>query len=134
VKQPPIWVQRQALLDLHEESLTQFGGARGIRDQGLLESALSRPENKLLYEPETTVYRLAAAYCFGIARNHPFVDGNKRSAFMAMGLFLFLNGYELEADPLEAEWAVLEIVESSMNEEELAAWLIKNTRSWAEVT
>ena len=123
----PVWVNRVALLLLHEESLAQHGGARGIRDEGLLESALARPENKLLYEPNTTIHRLAAAYCFGIARNHPFVDGNKRAALTAIALFLMANDHFLEADPLETEWVVLGIVEGSMNEDELARWLMDHT-------
>ena len=122
------WVDRQALLALHEESLTQFGGARGIRDEGLLDSALARPQNKILYEPETSIQRLSAAYCFGIARNHPFIDGNKRSALMATGLFLGLNGFEMTSDPLETEEVVMAVVTGSLNEDRLGEWLEQHTQ------
>ncbi len=119
----PVWIRRESLLALHERSISRHGGIRGIRDVGLLESALARPENKWSYEPETSVYRLAAAYCFGIVKNHPFLDGNKRAGFSAMNLFLRLNGVRLVADATSAELAVIEVASSQMNEDELAAWL-----------
>jgi len=118
----PRWINQRALLLAHEESLARFGGARGLRDGGLLESALARPQNKLFYETETSLFRLAAAYCFGIAKNHPFVDGNKRAAFLAATLFLRLNGSSLKVHPMVAANAVLSVVEGSMDEEELALW------------
>lgn len=123
----PRWVEREALLRLHEESLREFGGASGIRDQGLLESALARLENKFLYEPETGLHRLAAAYCFGLAKNHAFVDGNKRAALTAVIVFLRANGLRLRADALELELVVLEVVSSRMDEDELGRWLMEHT-------
>ena len=80
----PVWVDALAILFLHDESLAMFGGARGLRDAGLLESALARPVNQHLYKPDSDIAELAAAYAFGLARNHPFVDGNKRTAFLAL--------------------------------------------------
>jgi len=118
----PKWISQRALLLLHEESLARFGGSRGMRDMGLLESALARPQNKLVYEPESSLFRLAAAYCFGIAKNHPFVDGNKRAAFLAGTLFMALNGQRLEVHPMVAADAVLSVVEGAMDEEGLSDW------------
>ena len=116
-------MDRRALLFLHEKSLERFGGGRGMRDENLLDSALARPEQKFHYEPHTSIYRLAAAYCFGIARNHPFVDGNKRAAFLAAGLFLAMNGCVLDVDADAEERVVLAVVSGEMDEEELARWL-----------
>jgi death-on-curing protein len=89
------WIAKKALLLLHEESLAEFGGARGLRDEGLLESALAPPQNAYPYRPEITIPELAASYALGLAKNHAFVDGNKRAAFLSIGLFLAINGYRL---------------------------------------
>lgn len=124
----PVWIAKEALLLMHEESLNQFGGAEGIRDITMLESALGRPENKFHYEPETSIPQMAAAYCFGIAMNHPFVDGNKRAAFLAMTVFLMLNGLSLMVDPIEAELAVLDLVAGPMSEEAMAKWIAANSK------
>ena len=95
------WVDRQALLLLHDESLAEHGGAAGLRDEGLLDSALARPLNLVAYgKPDLA--ELAACYAVGLAKNHAFVDGNKRAAFLAMGLFLYLNGWRLHATQAEA--------------------------------
>jgi death-on-curing protein len=118
----PRWINLQALLYLHEESLVQFGGARGMRDRGLLESALARPQNILFYEPDATTFDLAAAYCFAIAKNHPFIDGNKRTAFMAASLFLALNDRFLNANPVEAADTILALVEGVIDESSLSLW------------
>ena len=91
------WIGKTALMLLQAESLAEHGGLEGIRDEGLLESALARPINLNIYEGETDPARLAAAYAAGIVRNHPFADGNKRVAFLAIGLFLGLNGWRLTA-------------------------------------
>src|SRR5262245_36575414 len=98
----PRWISRKALLLLHAESLAEFGGARGLRDEGLLESALARPRNVYAYKTGCTIPDLAACYAFGLAQNHPFVDGNKRAAFLSIGLFLAINGYRLQADQVDA--------------------------------
>ncbi|MGC2698174.1 MAG: type II toxin-antitoxin system death-on-curing family toxin [Candidatus Angelobacter sp.] len=110
---------------LHAESLAQHGGGEGLRDAGLLESALARAQNLYLYEGVTEVERLAAAYGFGIARNHPFVDGNKRAAFLSIGLFLLRNGYSLDADRVNATQTMFRVASGDLNEEDLAAWIKK---------
>jgi death-on-curing protein len=116
------WVDRHALLLLHDESLAEHGGLPGLRDAGLLDSALARPLNLVAYgEPD--LCELAASYCVGVAKNHPFVDGNKRAAFLALGLFLYLNGYRLTATQAEATLAVMAVATSEWNEATLAAWL-----------
>ena len=86
------------MLLLHEESLAEFGGARGLRDEGFLDSALARPENTRAYNPQSTVADLAASYAYGLAKNHAVVDGNKRAAFLSIGLFLAINGYRLKVE------------------------------------
>jgi death-on-curing protein len=95
----PVWIEPVALKLLHSESLAEHGGLAGIRDEGLLMSALARPQNLFAYENVTDISRLAAAYVYGITKNHPFVDGNKRAAFLSIGLFLALNGFILEVEP-----------------------------------
>jgi death-on-curing protein len=105
------------------ESLAEFGGSEGIRDEGLLESALARARNLCCYEGITDVARLAAAYAFGIARNHPFVDGNKRAAFMSVGLLLGVNGYQIRADKADAARVIFAVASGEVGEEELASWI-----------
>jgi death-on-curing protein len=122
----PQWISRKALLLLHEESLAQFGGARGLRDEGLLESALARPQNAFAYKPGVTIAELAASYAFGLAKNHPFVDGNKRAAFLSIGLFLGINGYRLQADQVDAIQTMLALASGALKEEVLAAWIARN--------
>jgi death-on-curing protein len=126
VTSEPKWISKRALLLLHEESLAEFGGPRGLRDEGLLESALARPENLHAYNPASTLPDLAAAYGFGIAKSHPFVDGNKRAAFLSIGLFLSINGYRMTADQLEAITIMLGIASGTVAESALAAWLTVN--------
>ena len=116
------WVDKRSLLLLHDESLATHGGASGIRDEGLLDSALARPLNLVAYgEPD--IAELAAAYASGLVRNHPFVDGNKRAAFLATGIFLAINGFRLVADQAEATAAVLALATSELDEPSFAAWL-----------
>jgi death-on-curing protein len=123
---PPAWVNLQALLLLHAETLAEHGGLEGIRDQGLLESALARPQNLFAYENISDNARLAAAYATAIARNHPFADGNKRAAFLAAGLFLALNGRRLVADKADATRAMLATAAGTLPEPDLAAWFAAN--------
>jgi death on curing protein len=124
MKREPKWVEKRALLLLHEESLAEFGGSRGLRDEGLLESALDRARNKYSYDRRgCTIAVLAAAYGFAMARNHPFVDGNKRAAFLSIGVFLAMNGYELRADPVEAIAMIEELAAGRMEEAALAEWI-----------
>jgi death-on-curing protein len=123
----PNWLRRQVLIDLHSESLRLFGGPEGIRDEGMLDSALDRPRNRFAYEPDSTLAELAAAYAFGLARNHPFVDGNKRAAFLAIGLFLGKNGVRLTAPQVDATVTILSLASGELSEAELAAWIEKHT-------
>jgi death-on-curing protein len=123
VSKAPAWIAKRALLLLHKESLAQFGGAGGLRDEGLLDSALARPVNKHAYEGCEDLAVLAAAYGFWIARNHPFVDGNKRAAFLAVGVFLAINGHRLAAPPREAIEAILSLAAGTMEEGRFADWL-----------
>jgi death on curing protein len=119
----PKWIDKRALLLLHEESLAAFGGARGIRDEGLLDSALSRPVNLLLHEPLSDLAALAAAYGYGIAKNRAFVDGNQRAAFLSMGLFLTINSKRLRVDQVDAINTILGLAAGSLSEETLAGWI-----------
>lgn len=116
------WIDKQALLLLHGESLAEHGGGEGLRDEGLLDSALARPLNLLAYgEPD--VAALAASYAMGVAKNHPFVDGNKRAAFLTVGMFLYLNGYRLSTTQADATVTVLALAAGDITEEQFAAWL-----------
>ena len=117
-----VWIMRSVVIAAHHGQLAEHGGAAGIRDAGLLDSALARPENLVAYgDPD--VASLAAAYGFGIVRNHPFVDGNKRAALIATELFLALNGFELVVDDAECVLVVLSLAAGELKEEEFAAWL-----------
>jgi death-on-curing protein len=116
------WVDRKLLVLLHDESLAMHGGASGIRDEGLLESALARAA-KLAGYCEPDFADLAASYAIGLAKNHPFVDGNKRAAFLSVGLFLGLNGYRLTASQAEATVAVFGLAAGDIDEPTFAAWL-----------
>ena len=116
------WIDKQALLLLHDESLATHGGASGIRDEGLLDSALARPINLMAYgQPD--IAELAAAYASGLVRNHPFIDGNKRAAFLAVGMFLAINGYRLVVDQATATATVLALAASELDQAPFAAWL-----------
>lgn len=126
MKSEPRWISQKALLLLHEESLAMFGGARGIRDRGLFDSALARAQNSHAYNSDFTLAELAAAYAFGLAGNHPFVDGNKRAAFLSIGLFLAINGYRLSVDPVDAIRHMLGLASGELTEQELAAWINAN--------
>lgn len=116
------WIDPQALQLLHDESLAEHGGRAGLRDAGLLASALDRPRNLAAYgEPD--IAALAACYAKGLAQNHPFVDGNKRAAFLAVGLFLYLNGHRLQATQADATVAVIGLAAGELSEEGFARWL-----------
>lgn len=116
------WIDRQALLLLHDESLAEHGGASGLRDAGLFDSALTRPLHLVAYR-DPDYADLAAAYGVGLAKNHPFVDGNKRVAFLSVGLFLFLNGYRLTAGQAEATVVMLDVAAGDLDEAAFAAWI-----------
>jgi death-on-curing protein len=116
------WITRRALELLHNESLSLHGGAAGLRDEGLLESALARPLNLSAYgDPD--VAALAAAYGVGLAKNHAFVDGNKRAAFLAVGLFLGLNGYRLTTTQVDATLTMLAVAAGETDEDQFAEWI-----------
>lgn len=116
------WVDARVLRLLHDESIAEHGGASGLRDPGLLESALARPEQAAHYgEPD--VAELATLYAHGLVKNHAFVDGNKRAAFLALGLFLAVNGWRLNASQSEATGAVVSLAAGDLGELEFAAWL-----------
>ena len=125
----PTWIDRRALILLHGETLAEHGGLGGLRDAGGLDASLARPRHLHAYEPASDLARLAAAYAFGIVRNHPFNDGNKRAGFLALGLFLECNGREFIADPVEAIAVILRLAEGELTEIELAEWIRRNTRT-----
>jgi death-on-curing protein len=118
----PGWLDPRVVLLLHSESLAEHGGSSGIRDQGLFESALARPRN-LAYKPEADIAQLAAAYSFGLARNQAFVDGNKRIAFIAMTLFLKLNGFRLVSEHLDKIQTMIVVAAGKISEDEFANWI-----------
>ena len=119
---PWVWIDPKVLLAVHEEQLAEHGGAGGTRDLGLFESAIARPQNLAAYgEPDAA--DLAAAYGCGLARNHPFIDSNKRTAFVAVELFLLLNGHELVADDADCVITMLGVAAGSIDEPAFAAWL-----------
>ncbi len=118
----PRWLTATAVHTMHEELIAEHGGSSGVRDQGLLESALARPLNLLAYG-KPSLAEMAASYAFGIARNHPFVDGNKRTALMAAFVFLGLNGQRLVAPEAEAVIMMQELASGACGEAEFAAWL-----------
>jgi death-on-curing protein len=106
--------------------LANFGGPPGIRDEGLLDSALARPRNTYAYRPESTLADLAASYAFGLAKNHPFVDGNKRAAFLSIGVFLAINGHRLVASQVDAIRAILALAAGELSENDVAKWIAAN--------
>lgn len=121
----PVWILKSVVLAVQEELLFEHGGLAGIRDEGLLDSALARPQQLFSYgDPD--LFDLAIAYANGIVRNHPFVDGNKRAAFVTGAIFLERNGKRLAAPEAEATQAVLDLAASKMTEKEFAIWLKEN--------
>ena len=124
----PVWINKAVILAVHDEQLAEHGGGTGLRDEGLLDSALARPQNRHGYDRNTDACTLAAAYAFGIARNHPFVDGNKRTAFVAAELFLELNGVTLEAGDGDCVIIMLRLAAGEIDEGEFAAWLRAHSR------
>ena len=120
------WIDKRLLTLLHDESLAEHGGAGGLRDEGLLDSALARPLNLVAYgDPDRA--ELAAAYGVGLAKNHAFVDGNKRAAFLAVGLFLRLNGHRLNATPAAATVAMMDVAAGTLNEAGFADWIRRHS-------
>ena len=122
----PIWINKLTMLFVHAIVLAEHGGLEGVRDEGLLESALARPRNLYAYDEVKDVSKLAASYAVAIARNHPFVDGNKRTAFVALAVFLALNGFRLKADQVDAVRMISGVAAGEIQEDELAAWVRQN--------
>ena len=121
----PVWLEAATIRAIQQKLIEDFGGAPGVRDDNLLMSALDRPRNQLAYG-EPTLFQLAAAYAFGIARNHPFIDGNKRAALAAADVFLQLNGHELAAPEAEAVVTFLALAAGELSETDLARWIGEN--------
>ncbi|MDB5431486.1 MAG: type toxin-antitoxin system death-on-curing family toxin [Caulobacter sp.] len=124
----PYWLSREFVLALHEDVLTETGGAAGVRDEGLLESALARPLNRFAYEGVEDLIELAATYGVAISSNHPFIDGNKRTAFMALGMFLDDHDLELTASNEEATDIMMGVAKGEMGIDALTAWLRSRVR------
>lgn len=122
------WILETAVHAIHDEQIAEHGGLQGVRDITLLQSALARPQNLVAYE-EPDIADLAASYAVGLAKNHPFNDGNKRTAFVVMELFLLLNGFDLVADDGACVLTMLNVAAGDMSEEELATWIRDNIQA-----
>ena len=125
------WLTSRTTISIHHRQIQRHGGGHGIRDEGLLESALARPDNLAAYG-EPTVFELAASYAYGIARNHAFIDGNKRTAFVASVLFLRMNGQQFHAEQAEAAVVFLRLAAGEFTEAELAEWFRQNANPPAD--
>ena len=123
----PKWLNKKIAEAIHLDQIKQHGGSLGIRDEGLLESALDRPKNTWHYNPKSTIFELASSLGLGIAKNHPFIDGNKRTSFLLMYVFLAANGFKIETSENDVVQVMLKVADGSMKETELAIWLEKNT-------
>lgn len=123
----PRWIFKETILLLHEQSLNEHGGSSGLRDEGLLDSALCKPQNVLTYNSVANLFDLAASYAVGLIKNHPFVDGNKRIGFLAGVLLLQLNGYRFIASEADAAIRTLALAAGEMTESAYAAWLENNS-------
>jgi death on curing protein len=123
----PKWITPAIAMAIHDEAIYEFGGLAGLRDPGLLESALDRPRNLLAHEPRSSIFELAATLCIGIAKNHPYNDGNKRTALLVTRAFLYLNGQELEPSQADEVSTLVAVAEGSMGERELMEWLKANS-------
>jgi len=125
----PKWMSKEHVLFIHEQAIKEQGGSQGIRDEGLLESAIARPQNLYAYEEQNDIFELAASYAEGIARNHAFVDGNKRTAYATSDLFLYQNGYDLNAEQAREQTTLFEnLAKGEVRREELAAFYRQNTQ------
>jgi death on curing protein len=121
----PVWVLDEIIESVHSMLLAEHGGGSGIRDKALLDSALARAKQKFSYDSDVSIFDLAAAYSFGIAKNHPFVDGNKRTAFTIGTLFLEINGFKLNATEVDATITFENLATDIINENELSSWFKK---------
>ncbi len=118
----PRWVLGEVVVSVHRMLIAEHGGSPGIRDKGLLESALARPRQIFSYGPQTTLFELAAAYGFGLAKNHPFVDGNKRAALAIAAIFLEINGFSFDAPEPEAVIVIEQLASGNLTESDLSKW------------
>lgn len=118
----PVWVEKTVAIAIHQRQIAEHGGSDGIRDDGLLESALFRPLNQFAYS-QPTIFDLAAAYGYGITQNHPFIDGNKRTGYIVMRTFLRLNGYDINASITEKYLTWIKLADNQISEAELANWI-----------
>lgn len=126
----PFWITREAAIAFHERQLSEHGGGIGVRDMGLLESALAKPQNLFAYsEGQADVAAMAASYAYGIATNHPFIDGNKRTALAVSFVFVELNGYGMTATEPDAYTTFLALAAGDISENELAEWFRKNMKA-----
>ncbi|WP_036042328.1 type II toxin-antitoxin system death-on-curing family toxin [Leptospira alstonii] len=123
MKKEPKWISKKIAEVIHLDQIKQHGGLQGIRDEGLLESALDRPKNKFSYDTKATIFELAVSLGLGIAKNHPFLDGNKRLSFQLTYVFLGLNGYKIEVAEEEVVSIMLRVAGGSLNEKALSVWL-----------
>ena len=119
----PVWVLPELVLAVHQMLLAEHGGLPGLREQALLDSALARPQQRLAYENDASIFELAASYSYGLARNHPFIDGNKRISLTVSAVFLELNGYSLNATEAETVLIFQRLAAGSLSETELANWI-----------
>ncbi len=119
----PIWITERMAIAIHNQQIVLFGGVKGILDQGKLSSALARPKQLYTYQPDSSIYQLAATLGWGLANNHPFVDGNKRTAFVVMAVFLKVNEIDLIAHEVEVVNTMLALAAGTMSEEQLSVWL-----------
>lgn len=123
----PVWIDDLLVTALHHRQIAEHGGAEGVRDAGLLESALNRPKQLYYYgDPSPDIAALAASYAFGIAKNHPFLDGNKRTSLVVCRLFISLNGYELRTSSLEKYQTFIALASGELSEAALADWIRRN--------
>jgi len=128
----PKWLTVQLVLAIHSQAIAEFGGFNGVRDSGLLESALDRPRNLFAYGDDPTIYDLAASYCMGIVKNHPFVDGNKRTGDLAARAFLFRNGYSFEPSEADEVILIIGLAAGEVDESTLAQWISENSTAKPE--
>ncbi|MFV1982778.1 MAG: type II toxin-antitoxin system death-on-curing family toxin [Thiohalomonadales bacterium] len=127
----PVWVLDQVVISVHNILLSEHSGSPGIRDEALLDSALAMPKQRFAYEPESSIFELAASYSFGLAKNHPFIDGNKRIAFTVAAIFLELNGFSFHAPESEVVIFFENLASSNITEKELADWFNASSNSIA---
>ena len=126
----PVWILRDVVIAIHQMLLAEHGGLSGIRDETLLDSALTRPQQRFAYDDNFSLFKLAASYSHGLSKNHPFVDGNKRIALTVAAIFLELNGYNLDAPEAEAVVIFEKLAAGNLSEGDLATWFEDSCPTW----